>query len=50
MAALLATLNPSNPSNYERALQVARVPEHIKGFGHVKARYLAAARQKWASL
>ena len=32
------------------ALEIARVPEQIKGFGHVKARHLAAARQTWAAL
>jgi indolepyruvate ferredoxin oxidoreductase len=32
------------------AVQIARIPEDIRGFGHVKARHLAAARQKWASL
>jgi indolepyruvate ferredoxin oxidoreductase len=32
------------------ALEIARVPEQIKGFGHVKARHLAAARQNWAAL
>ena len=30
------------------ALEVARVPEQIKGFGHVKARNLQAARLQWA--
>jgi len=29
------------------ALAVARIPEQIKGFGHVKARHLAAARVQW---
>ena len=29
---------------------VARVPEHIRGFGHVKARHLVVARQQWAEL
>ena len=30
--------------------EVARVPEQIRGFGHVKARHLAAARLQWALL
>jgi indolepyruvate ferredoxin oxidoreductase len=34
-------------SNHAVALEMARIPEQIKGFGHVKARHLAAARQKW---
>ena len=34
---------------YQRALDIARLPEQIKGFGHVKARSLLAVRQKWAA-
>jgi indolepyruvate ferredoxin oxidoreductase len=37
-------------SNHAVALELARIPEQIKGFGHVKARHLAAARQKWDAL
>lgn len=32
---------------YQNALEVARIPEQIRGFGHVKARHLKAARQNW---
>jgi indolepyruvate ferredoxin oxidoreductase len=32
------------------ALQIARLPEEIRGYGHVKARHLAAARDKWQRL
>ncbi|HJV60280.1 MAG TPA: indolepyruvate ferredoxin oxidoreductase family protein [Albitalea sp.] len=32
------------------ALEIARIPEDIRGFGHVKARHLAAARPKWQAL
>jgi indolepyruvate ferredoxin oxidoreductase len=35
---------------HAHALQVAKVPENIKGFGHVKERNLKAARSLWASL
>jgi len=35
---------------YRLALDLARVPEQIKGFGHVKARHLQAARLVWAGL
>jgi indolepyruvate ferredoxin oxidoreductase len=35
---------------YRLALDLARVPEQIKGFGHVKARHLQAARLAWAGL
>jgi indolepyruvate ferredoxin oxidoreductase len=40
----------SDASQVRLALDIARVPEQIKGFGHVKARNLAAARQNWQAL
>ena len=36
--------------NHTTALDIARVPELIKGYGHVKARHLASARPQWAAL
>ncbi|MBE7939405.1 indolepyruvate ferredoxin oxidoreductase family protein [Ramlibacter aquaticus] len=44
---LLAGLDATG---HAHALEVARVPEQIKGFGHVKARNLAAARERWQAL
>jgi len=41
---LLATLGAHN---HAAALEIARIPEQIKGFGHVKERNLVAARQQW---
>jgi indolepyruvate ferredoxin oxidoreductase len=32
------------------AVEIARIPEEIRGYGHVKARHLAAARAKWQAL
>ena len=32
------------------AAQIARIPEEIRGFGHVKERHLKAARAKWDAL
>src|SRR5262249_47190301 len=32
------------------AAEIARMPEEIRGYGHVKARHLAAARIKWDRL
>ncbi|RQO56945.1 indolepyruvate ferredoxin oxidoreductase family protein [Paucibacter sp. KBW04] len=32
------------------ALQIARIPEEIRGYGHVKERHLKAARAKWEGL
>jgi indolepyruvate ferredoxin oxidoreductase len=40
---LLAKLSPANHS---LAVQLASIPEEIRGFGHVKTRHLAAARKK----
>jgi indolepyruvate ferredoxin oxidoreductase len=44
---LLAQLTPANHSF---AVQIASIPEDIRGFGHVKSRNLAAARKKQAEL
>jgi indolepyruvate ferredoxin oxidoreductase len=44
---LLATLSANNLT---QAVEIARIPEDIRGFGHVKARHLAAARAKWGAL
>jgi indolepyruvate ferredoxin oxidoreductase len=41
---LLASLSSSN---HAAAVEVARIPEMIKGYGHVKARNLRAARLQW---
>ncbi|WP_180683085.1 indolepyruvate ferredoxin oxidoreductase family protein [Tepidicella baoligensis] len=37
-------------SRYALALDIAQVPELIKGFGHVKERNLRAARERWQAL
>ncbi len=44
---LLASLNPGN---HALATEIARIPEQIKGYGHVKERNLAAARVQWDKL
>ncbi|WP_372656990.1 indolepyruvate ferredoxin oxidoreductase family protein [Hydrogenophaga sp.] len=44
---LLPTLDATN---HALALELARIPEHIKGYGHVKMRHLAAARSRWDGL
>ena len=36
--------------NHAVAVEMARVPEMIKGYGHVKARHLQDARLQWAAL
>ena len=44
---LLRTLRADN---VELAAEIARLPEEIRGYGHVKKRHLAAARTKWHAL
>ncbi len=44
---LLAGLNITN---HALAAEIARIPEEIRGYGHVKERHLKAARTKWAAL
>jgi len=36
--------------NHAVAVQLASLPEEVRGYGHVKERHLAAARTKWAEL
>jgi indolepyruvate ferredoxin oxidoreductase len=38
------------PENLALALELAKLPDDIRGFGHVKERNLEAARQRWAEL
>lgn len=44
---LLRTLDAASLG---RAVEIASLPEEIRGYGHVKARHLLAAREKWARL
>jgi indolepyruvate ferredoxin oxidoreductase len=44
IASLLPTLHASR---LDAAVAFASVPEQIRGYGHVKARHLAAARTQW---
>jgi len=38
------------PERLSLAIEIARIPEDIRGYGHVKARHLAVARTKWDAL
>ncbi|MBC7438081.1 MAG: indolepyruvate ferredoxin oxidoreductase family protein, partial [Bdellovibrionales bacterium] len=49
-ASLDEVLRSLNVTNHATAVEIARIPEQIKGYGHVKERNLAAARVKWAQL
>ena len=44
---LLAGLGPERLA---LAVEIARIPEEIRGYGHVKERHLKAARAKWERL
>ena len=37
-------------ANLAQAAEIARIPEEIRGYGHVRERHLNAAREKWAKL
>ncbi len=39
-----------NAGNHALAVEIARIPEQIKGYGHVKERHLALARTQWERL
>jgi indolepyruvate ferredoxin oxidoreductase len=47
ISGLLAGLNAGN---YDTAVDIASVPEHIRGFGHVKREHLEDARRREAEL
>ena len=49
-AAIDELLTTLNAGNLALAAEIARIPEEIRGYGHVKDRHLAAARPKWAAL
>ena len=38
------------PHNHDLAVELAKIPEHIRGYGHVKDRHLKAAKAKEAEL
>jgi indolepyruvate ferredoxin oxidoreductase len=44
-AAVERLLAGLTPANHALAVQIASIPEEIRGFGHVKARHLTAARR-----
>jgi indolepyruvate ferredoxin oxidoreductase len=50
MAIVERLLTSLNADHHAKAIEIARVPESIKGFGHVKERNLQAARLQWKQL
>jgi indolepyruvate ferredoxin oxidoreductase len=49
-ASIEEVLRGLTPANHALAVEIARIPEQIRGFGHVKARHLAPARARWDEL
>ena len=49
-ASIEEVLKTLSADNHATAVEIARIPEQIKGYGHVKERNLAAARTRWAEL
>ena len=49
-AAIDEVLSTLSAANLTLAADIARIPEDIRGYGHVKERHLSAARAKWAGL
>ncbi len=49
-ASIDEVLGSLNSANLSLATEIARVPEDIRGYGHVKERHLHVARPKWAAL
>jgi indolepyruvate ferredoxin oxidoreductase len=50
VASIDEVLAKLNAANHALALEIASLPDAIKGFGHVKARNVAATRSKWGAL
>jgi indolepyruvate ferredoxin oxidoreductase len=47
---VLELLERLQPANHALAVEIAALPEKIRGYGHVKARNLAAVRPQWQDL
>jgi indolepyruvate ferredoxin oxidoreductase len=49
-ASIEEVLQSLNADNHATAVDIARIPDQIKGYGHVKERNLKAARERWSAL
>ena len=49
-ASIDEVLRSLNADNHATAVEIARIPEQIKGYGHVKERNLKPARERWNAL
>ncbi|HSM50096.1 MAG TPA: DUF6537 domain-containing protein, partial [Thermoanaerobaculia bacterium] len=48
--AIEALLGELDHDNHGLAVEIARIPERIRGYGHVKERHLAEAKRREAEL
>ncbi len=48
LASIEEVLQTLDAGNHAAAVEIARIPELIKGYGHVKARNVALAQRSWA--
>ncbi len=46
-ASIDEVLTTLDAGNHALAVEIARIPEQIKGYGHVKERTLKLAREQW---
>jgi indolepyruvate ferredoxin oxidoreductase len=49
-ASIEEVISALRADNHALALEIASLPEQIRGYGHVKDRNLAAARTRWSEL
>ncbi|MGH1479546.1 MAG: indolepyruvate ferredoxin oxidoreductase family protein [Geminicoccales bacterium] len=49
-ALMVEVLTKLTPENHALAIEIASLPEHIRGFGHVKERHVEAAKAREADL
>jgi indolepyruvate ferredoxin oxidoreductase len=49
-AVLEEALQQLTPANHDLAVELARLPEQIRGFGHVKERHLGVAKARESEL
>ena len=49
-ASIEEVLKGLSSENHATAVEIARIPEQIKGYGHVKERNLKPARERWNAL
>jgi indolepyruvate ferredoxin oxidoreductase len=47
---IVSLLPQLNKENLSTMVAIASIPEHIRGYGHVKERHLKAAKEKEAAL